>query len=155
MTLLWPKQQDYSADFRFTHDSRWLVRSQKTGSGEGSLFLYKLGPQGCVAATKKPLSELAWHFFYNQPASRKIIKPNFHIYAALPKGIDDNYSSLDEKRPDSRYLLISLSGDVGANGKHHQLSSVDDWVRRYDLQKGTFDVPQDFVEDNAEALKPQ
>jgi len=63
MTLLWPKQQDYSADFRFTHDSRWLVRSQKTGSGEGSLFLYKLGPQGCVAATKKPLSELAWHFF--------------------------------------------------------------------------------------------
>src|SRR6201993_4983023 len=73
MTLLGPEQEDYAADFRFTRDSRWLVLMQKTGWGEGSLFLYKLGPQGFVAATKKPLGDLAWAFFYSRPESRKIM----------------------------------------------------------------------------------
>jgi hypothetical protein len=151
-TLLGPEQQDYSADFVFTRDSRWLVRIQKTGSGESSLFLYKLGPQGFVAATKKPLGNLAWDYFYSRPESRKVIKPDFHISAGLPKGIDDNYRSLGENWPDSRYLLISLSGDVDANSRHRQLRSVDDWLCRYDLQSGKFDVPRDFLKDNSEAL---
>jgi hypothetical protein len=55
LTLLKPEQPDYAAGFRFTNDSRWLVRMQKTGSGEASLYLYRLGPQGFVAATSKPL----------------------------------------------------------------------------------------------------
>jgi len=75
MTLLGPEQQDYPSDFRFTADSHWLVRMQKTGSGEGSLYLYKLGPQGFVAATKRPLSDLAWAYFKHRPESRKIRKP--------------------------------------------------------------------------------
>ena len=53
MTLLGPEQDDYAADFRFTRDSRWLVRLQKTGSGEGTMFLYKLGPKGFEAATSE------------------------------------------------------------------------------------------------------
>jgi hypothetical protein len=76
-TLLKPEQQDYSAGFRFTNDSRWLMRTQKTGSGEANLYLYKLGPDGFVAATAKPLSDLAWAYFYSRPDSRKIMKPDF------------------------------------------------------------------------------
>ena len=33
LTLLKPEQPDYAAGFRFTSDSRWLVRMQKTGAG--------------------------------------------------------------------------------------------------------------------------
>ena len=83
LTLLKPEQQDYAAGFRFTNDSRWLVRMQKTGSGEADLYLYKLGPDGFVAATAKPLSDLAWVYFYSRPDSRKIMKPDFHIDAEL------------------------------------------------------------------------
>jgi hypothetical protein len=155
MTLLGPEQEDYAADFRFTRDSRWLVRMQKTGSGEGSLFLYKLGPQGFVAATKKPLGDLAWAFFYSRPESRKIMKPDFHIDEGLLKGTDDNYQWTGEKWPDSRYLLIGLWGEVEPNGKHHQLTTVRDWRCRYDLEAGKFDVPAIFAKSNAEALVPK
>jgi hypothetical protein len=155
MTLLGPEQEDYPTDFRFTRDSRWLVRMQKTGSGEGSLFLYKLGPQGFVAATKKPFSDLAWAYFYSRPESRKITKPDFHINEGLLKGTDDNYQWTGEKWPDSRYLLIGLWGEVEPNGKHHQLTTVRDWRCRYDLQEGKFDVPGIFAKSNAEALVPK
>ena len=155
MTLLGPEQEDYPADFRFTRDSRWLVRMQKTGSGEGSLFLYKLGPQGFVAATKKPFSDLAWAFFYSRPESWKVMKPDFHINEGLLKGTDENYQWTGEKWPDSRYLLIGLWGEVEPNGKHHQLTTVRDWRCRYDLQEGKFDVPQIFAKSNAEALVPK
>jgi hypothetical protein len=63
LTLLKPEQADYAAGFRFTNDSQWLVRMQKTGSGESTLYLYRLGPQGFVPATKKPLGDLAWAYF--------------------------------------------------------------------------------------------
>src|SRR5271154_2900341 len=51
LTLLRPEQPDYPAYFRFTNDSQWLVRTQKTGSGEATLYLYRLGPRGFVVAT--------------------------------------------------------------------------------------------------------
>jgi len=154
MTLLVPEQEDYPADFRFTRDSRWIVRLQKTGSGEGSMFLYKLGPEGFVAATKKPFSDLAWDYFYKQRESRKIgKKPEYHIYVGLLKGIADNYSSLGENWPDSRYLLIGLSGD--ADVRDHQTGTINGWQCRYDLEQGKFDVPQAFLKQNAKALIPQ
>jgi hypothetical protein len=86
LTLLKPEQPDYAAGFRFTSDSQWLVRMQKTGAGYASLYLYHLGPQGFVAATAKPLSDLAWAYFKRRPESRKIRKPDFHIEAGLVKG---------------------------------------------------------------------
>ena len=153
LTLLPPEQPDYAAGFRFTADSRWLVRMQKTGAGEASLYLYRLGPQGFVAATAKPLGDLAWAYFKRQPDYRKVQKaPDTHIAAVLVKGTDDNYRAIGENWPDSRYLVISLSGD---NTEHHQIRSVRGWRCRYDLQKGTFDVPSDFAENNAKAIAPE
>ena len=74
LTMLKPEQPDYSAGFRFTNDSQWLVRMQKTGSGEMTLYLYRLGPQGFLPATKKPLGDLAWAYFKGRPEWRKVKK---------------------------------------------------------------------------------
>lgn len=155
LTLLKPEQPDYRAGFRFTHDSRWLVRMQKTGSGELSLYLYRLGPQGFVAATAKPLDDLAWAYFHSRPESRKIKKPDFHLAAGLVAGVDDNYRALGGNWPDSRYLVIGLSGDVSPNRHHGQLLVVRDWRCRYDLQTGKFDVPSNFADSNAKAIAPE
>ncbi len=155
LTMLAPEQPDYSASFRFSNDSQWVVRMQKTGSGEQSLYLYKLGSQGFVAATAKPLSDLAWTYFKSRPDYRKVRKPDFHFDAGLLKGVDDNYHWMGENWPDSRYLVISLSGDVLPTNRHGQLRSVRGWHCRYDLQTGKFDVPADFAGGNAEAIAPE
>jgi hypothetical protein len=160
LTLLPPEQPDYPAGFRFTHDSRWAVRMQKTGSGEASLYLYRLGSDGFVAATAKPLGDLAWAFFKSRPDWRKIRKPDFHFMAGLVKGADDNYralgeilgKSMQETWPDSRYLVIGLSGEVSPNKHHGQMAAVDAWYCRYDLQTGKFDVPAEFAVHNAKAI---
>jgi len=117
-----------------------------------SLYLYHLGPQGFVAATRKPLSDLAWAYFKSRPDSRKIRRPNFHIEADLVKGVDDNYRWMGETWPDSRYLVISLSGEVSPTSRHGQLRSLRGWRCRYDLQKGAFDVPPSFADNNAKAI---
>jgi hypothetical protein len=133
MIMLQPEQPYYPAGFRFANDSRWVVRMQKTGSGEQSLYLYKLGPQGFVAATSKPLDDLAWAYF---------------------KGVDDNYHWMGENWPDNRYLVISLSGSVLPNSHHGQINALNGWHCRYDLQTGKFDVPPDFAANNAKAVVP-
>jgi hypothetical protein len=46
LTMLEPEQPDYAAGFRFTNDSQWVVRTQKTGAGEAGLYLYKIGAAG-------------------------------------------------------------------------------------------------------------
>jgi hypothetical protein len=152
LSPLKPEQSDYPAGFRFTNDSQWLVRMQKTGAGYASLYLYHLGRQGFVAATPKPLGDLAWDYFKSHPDSRKIRRPNFHIATGLVEGIDDSYRSMGEAWPDSRYLVISLAGEVSPNSRHGQLRSLRGWHCRYDLQKGAFDVPPDFAENNAKAI---
>ena len=154
LSLLKPAQPYYAADFRFTRDSRWLLRMQKTGSGEASLYLYHLGPQGFVDVTTKPLSDLAWTYFKSRPDSGKIKMPDFHFSAELVAGIDDNYRAMDERWPDSRYLVIALWGDVLPNRQHGQLRPVRGWRCRYDLQNNSFDVPRDFAENNARAIVP-
>jgi hypothetical protein len=154
-TLLEPEQPDYAAGFRFTNDSQWLVRMQKTGAGYSSLYLYRLRPEGFAAATRKPLSDLAWAYFYSLPAARKIRRPNFHIEAGLVKGTEENYRWMGVNWPDGRYLVISLSGEVSPNRRHGQIRSVRGWRCRYDLQKGTLDVPPEFADDNAKAIAPE
>jgi|HubBroStandDraft_6_1064221.scaffolds.fasta_scaffold274157_2 hypothetical protein len=155
LTQLKPEQPDYPAGFRFTNDSQWLVRMQKTGSGEASLYLYHRGPQGFVAATAKPLGDLAWAYFKSLPDSRKIRRPDFHISAGLVQGTDDNYRSLGETWPDSRYLVILLWGELLPNDRHGQVRLIRGWHCRYDLQKGKFDVPPDFADNNAKAIAPE
>jgi len=154
LTLLKPEQPDYAAGFRFTNDSQWLVRMQKTGAGYADLYLYRLGRQGFVAATPKPLSDLAWAYFESRPDFRKIRKPDFHIEADLVKGLDDNYRWMGENWPDCRYLLISLSVDVPPAGQYGQIRTVRGWHCRYDLQMGRFDMPPDFADNNAKAIAP-
>ena len=154
-TLLEPEQPDYAAGFRFTNDSQWLVRMQKTGAGYSSLYLYHLRPQGFVAATRKPLSDLAWAYFNSLPASRKIRRPDFHIAADLVKGTEENYRWMRVNWPDNRYLVISLSGDVSPNRQHGQIRALRGWRCRYDLQKGTFDVPPEFADNNVKAIAPE
>ena len=152
LTMLEPEQPDYAAGFRFTNDSQWLVRMQKTGSGEQSLYLDRLTPRGFAAATSKPLDELAWDFFKSRPESRKILMPDFHMVVAPLKGTEENYRWLGVDWPENRYLALTLSGD---NDEHGQVLSVRGWRCRYDLQRGTFDVPPEFAEHNAKAIAPE
>lgn len=153
-TLLDPEPADYPAGFRFTNNLRWLVRMQKTGSGESTLYLYRLGPRGFVPATKKPLGDLAWAYFKSCPEWRKVKKdPEYHISANLLKGTEENYRWLGVDWRENRYLLISLSGDADIKTrKPMQTGVVNGWRCRYDLQTGKFDVPPLFSNDNAKAV---
>ncbi len=81
-------------------------------------------------------------------------KPDLHISADLLKGVDDNYRWLGETWPDSRYVVITLSGDLDSNAQHGQIREVHGWRCRYDLQTGKFDVPSDFAANNKKALVP-
>jgi len=156
-TLLDPEPADYPAGFRFTLDSKWVVRMQKTGAGESTLYLYRLTPQGFVPATKKPIGDLAWAYLKTRPEWRKVKKdPEYHISADLLKGTDENYRWLGIDWPANRYLLITLSGDADIKSrKHQQTTVVHGWRCRYDLQTGKFDVPPLFSDNNSKAVVPE
>jgi hypothetical protein len=157
LTLLDPEPADYPAWFRFTNDSKWLVRVQKTGSGESTLYLYRLDPQGFVPATRKPLGDLAWAYLKSRPEWRKVKKdPEYHISANLLKGTEENYRWLGVDWPENRYLVLGLWGDANIKArKHMQTGVVNGWRCRYDLQTGKFDVPPLFSKRNAKAVVPQ
>ena len=71
-------------------------------------------------------------------------------FAALLKGMDDNYAWLSMQWPDSRSVVISLSFD--AQGEDKPLSYIRDWWCAYDLETRTFAVPTAFAEHNAKAF---
>jgi len=156
LTLLDPEPAEYPADFLFTNDLKWIVRVQKTGSGESTLYLYRLAPDGYVPATKKPLGDLAWAYLETRPEWRKIKKaPEYHMSAILVKGLEENYRWLGVDWPANRYILITLSGDADVEGrKPMQTTVVHRWRCRYDLQTGKFDVPALFSDNNAKAVVP-
>ena len=133
---------------------KWIVRLQKTGSGEQTLYLYRLGPQGFVAANKKPLGDLAWAYMKTRPDWRKIRKaPDITKRADLEDGLKENYRALGVDWPANRYLVITLGGDADVKGrKPMQTSVVHGWRCRYDLQTGKFDVPPAFSAGNAKAV---
>ena len=155
LALLDREDADYPAGFRFTNDSQWLMRMQKTGSGEATLYLYWLRYDDTVATTPKPIGDLAWDFFNSRPESRRIMKPDFHMVAGLAKGTEENYRWLRVRWPDNRYIVIMLSGEVSPNGRHGQIRSVDGWRCRYELLTGKFDVPASFAKNNAKAIVRQ
>jgi hypothetical protein len=156
-TQLDPEQADYPAGFLFTNDLKWIIRTQKTGSGEATLYLYRLGPQGYVPASKKPLGDLAWAQMKTRPDWRKIRKaPEYHESAVLVEGLEENYRSLGVDWPANRYLLVTLWGEADVKGrKRMQTSVVHEWRCRYDLRSGEFDVPALFSGDNAKAVVPK
>jgi hypothetical protein len=140
MTLLDAEPSDYPAGFRFSNDNHWRVRMQKTGAGSSTLFLYKQGPKGFVAATKRAIGDLAWDCLNTRPEFRKVEAPTFHISTGLVGGARRTITFWAWIGPLNRYLVFTLSGDVDANSKHRQLRSVHGWRCRYDLEKGSFDV---------------
>jgi hypothetical protein len=156
-TLLDPEPAGYPAAFIFTGDLRWIVRLQKTGSGEQTLYLYRVTPHGTVSASKKPLGDLAWAYFKTRPERRRIAKlPEYHEAAGLLKGLEDNYRWLGVDWPANRYLVITLSGDADIKGrKPMQTGVVNGWRCRYDLETGKFEAPAVFSDHNAKAVVPE
>ncbi|SFJ00316.1 hypothetical protein [Bradyrhizobium sp. Gha] len=151
MTELKP-EQGYGAGFRFTADSQWLVRMQKTGSGEQDLFLYHSVNGSFTNATSKSLSDLAWAYFYGRPETKRFAKLDFHISANLLEGTEEAYRELGVDWPNNRYLVISLGGEYDKHPKNTVMKGLGGWQCRYDLQTGKFDVPEIFAKDNAKAL---
>ena len=147
----------YPAGFRFSPDSQWLVRMQKTGAGFQDMFLYRRSGFEFSSATPKPLSEMAWDYFWTSSASKKLRRDPkdrdslSHVFAALVKGMDDNYARFGVHWPDSRYAVVSLSFD--AQGEDTPLPYIEDWHCVYDLKTGAFSVPAAFAQHNAQAFK--
>src|SRR4051794_13387662 len=101
MTELKP-EQGYGAGFSWTPDSQWLVRMQKTGSGEQDLFLYHFENGAFVSATKnKSLSDLAWAYFYGRPETKTFAKLDFHITANLMQGTEEAYRGFGVDQPEN------------------------------------------------------
>ncbi|WP_025032766.1 hypothetical protein [Bradyrhizobium sp. DOA9] len=145
-------EQLYPAGFRFTADSQWLVRMQKTGSGEQDLFLYHVENGAFVNATEQSLSDLAWAYFHSRPDTKNM-KLDYHISANLMKGTENAYRWLGVDWPNNRYLLISLSGEMDEHPKNVAVKGLANWRCRYDLKTGQFDVPEMFAKGNAAALR--
>jgi hypothetical protein len=147
----------YAAGFRFSPDSQWLVRMQKLGSGSQTLFLYRRNGYQFLPATKKPLGDLAWDYFFTTPTSKGMHRDPEnpygldHAFVALVKGMEENYAWMGQHWPDSRYVVISLSFDM--QGEDDKTAPwIEDWHCVYDLKTGAFSVPPDFAENNAKAI---
>jgi hypothetical protein len=147
--LLNPGETDatagYSAGFRFSPDGHWLVRMQKIAAGESTLFLYRREGDHFVSATDHPLGDLAWDYFFSRPESHGIDRSNLSPETILVKGMDNNYASLGEHWPDSRYIVIDLSS--GESGT----AVLGPWRCVYDTKTGHFSVPDDFARFNQHA----
>jgi len=131
----------HPAEFRYTPNSQWLVRLQKLDGGDSTLFLYHRTGDKFAPATTQPLGDLAWFFYSTQPETNAV-RPLTHRQAELIDGLADNYATMGEHWPDSRYLVISLSCNDTMLG----------WRCIYDLQTGAFSVPDNFRPSNTNAL---
>jgi hypothetical protein len=147
----------YAAGFRFSPDSQWLVRMQKLGSGSQTLFLYRRNGYRFSSATKKPLGDLAWDYFFTTPTSKGMHRDPEnpygldHAFVALVKGMEENYAWMGQHWPDSRYVVISLSFDM--QGEDDKTAPwIEDWHCVYNLKTGVFSVPADFADHNAKAV---
>lgn len=149
-------QTSYAAGFRFSPNSQWLVRMQKLGSGSQTLFLYHRNGYQFSQATKKPLGDLAWDYFFTTPTSKGMHRDPEnpygldHAFVALVRGMEENYAWMGEHWPDSRYVVISLSFDM--QGEDVKAPWIEDWHCVYDIKTGSFSVPPDFADHNAKAI---
>jgi hypothetical protein len=124
---------DYSAGFRFSPDSRWLVRMQKTGAGWATLYLYRRDRFNFTEATKEPLGDMAWSYYDSVRGKLKLpdTDQDDHLTVDLIKGYEENYRWLGYKWPAGRYLVIGLF----ANSLPHGFWCV------YDTATGAFSMP--------------
>jgi hypothetical protein len=133
---------EYGAGFRFSRDSKWLVRMQKVAAGESTLFLYKRDGATYVPATSKPFGDMAWDFFFSQPEGKAFASATLSPETILVRGLDDNYAWMGEHWPDSRYIVVGLSS--GESGE----AVLGPWHCVYDTQTGTFSIPPDIAQFN-------
>lgn len=148
----------YAAGFRFSADSRWVVRTQKLGAGYHTLFLYRRDGLKWPSATTKPLGDMAWDYFFSLPVSKRLHREApedrtslDHQMAHLMKGFGENFAWLGVHWPDSRYVVISLSFD--AQGEDKPKPWIEDWWCRYDMTSGEFSVPREFDRHNADTFR--
>jgi hypothetical protein len=57
-----PEWYAWPADYRISPDEQWIIREQKTGSGENALFLYHLEPNGQLWRLTQHLNDLVFAF---------------------------------------------------------------------------------------------
>jgi hypothetical protein len=55
-----PEWYSWPADYRISPDEQWIIRDQKTGSGENALFLYHVEADGQVWRLSQSLDNLVW-----------------------------------------------------------------------------------------------
>ncbi len=55
-----PEWYSWPADYRISPDEQWILRDQKTGSGENALFLYHVLPDGQVWRLSQHIDDLVW-----------------------------------------------------------------------------------------------
>ena len=121
-----------------------------------ALLLYRRDRNRFLPATKKPLGDLAWDYFFTLPASNGMHRDPKdpyslnHMQANLPKGMEENYEWLGQHWPDSRYVVISLSFDI--QGQEQPTPWIEGWRCVYDVKSGTFSVPDGFADNNAKAI---
>jgi hypothetical protein len=53
-----PEWYAWPAEYRISPDEQWIIREQKTGSGENALFLYRIGPDAQVWRMAQHLDDL-------------------------------------------------------------------------------------------------
>lgn len=54
--ILWP------AEYQISPDERWILRIQKSGSGENVSYLYQVDPDGRLRRREPPIGELAFGY---------------------------------------------------------------------------------------------
>jgi hypothetical protein len=57
-----PEWYVWPADYRISPDGQWIMREQKTGSGENALFLYRVASDGQVWRMVQHLDDLVFAF---------------------------------------------------------------------------------------------
>jgi hypothetical protein len=55
-----PEWYSWPADYHISPDEEWIIRDQKTGSGENALFLYHIERDGRVWRLSQHLDDLVW-----------------------------------------------------------------------------------------------
>lgn len=55
-----PEWYSWPADYHISPDEQWIIRDQKTGSGENALFLYHVEGDGRVWRLSQHLDDLVW-----------------------------------------------------------------------------------------------
>jgi hypothetical protein len=55
-----PEWYSWPADYHISPDEQWIIRDQKTGSGENALFLYRMEQDGRLWRLSQSLDDLVW-----------------------------------------------------------------------------------------------